>query len=177
MASRNRSLILPMLIATILLLILCGCTDDTIENNGNDSDLEQRVFLPGQLTIVGDFSKLNVTKVSIRTGVKKYIDKDNPQTGLQFSYLDGFKPDAESDAGVYFYIRGNVQNLFEDTLENITVTANFTDINQKNLNIFENDTIRSIPPGYTGLFEIYLHDDVINFDKVEYAILTFTIGE
>ncbi|MBS3748488.1 MAG: hypothetical protein KGY67_02175 [Candidatus Thermoplasmatota archaeon] len=174
----EKNVFIPLLITiTILLSLFSGCTTDEENNNSNEptSNLTEKIIIPDQLKIVADFNKFNVSNINVKTGVKKYINEDDPQAGFQFSYVEGIQHDVDNADGLFLKVAGSIENIAEENLDYISITAEFTDKNQTNLNIQRNDTIRRLVPGYNSLFEISLQDDVQNFDKVEYIILRITM--
>jgi len=173
----EKNLVIPLLlILTILVSLFTGCTTDKINDNPNESNsnLTEKIFIPDQLKIVADFNKFNFSRISVKTGVKKYINENDPQSGFQFSYVDGIQHDIDGADGLFLKVSGSIENIAEENLEYITITAEFTNKNQTNINIQRNDSIRRLVPGYNSLFEISLQDEVQNFDKVDYISLRIT---
>ena len=177
MASENNLCISSILLLMILLSLFSGCTTNNVTNNSNEPnpDFTEKIFIPGQLKIVADFNKFNISNINVKTGIKKYINEDDPQSGFQFSYVEGIQHDVDNADRIFLKVGGSIENIAEKNLDYITITAEFTDKNQTNLNIQRNDSIRRLVPGYNSLFEVSLQDDVENFEKVEYIILTISM--
>ncbi|MFH0767379.1 MAG: hypothetical protein V1920_04745 [Bacillota bacterium] len=165
----------PLIIMFFILLfqLFTGCTGD--QSNVNVQS-EKTILLFDNAKIILNENQVNISDFRIRTALRSYTDPGNNLSALSISYVDGFQPNIENDAGTFYKIHGRLNNVADIILENVTIDVSFTSSIKNDLEIIRTKKISVLNIGVSHIFDIYLHDDVDYYKDVDYSILTITIG-
>ena len=164
--------------AGLILLLLSfalfsGCIGEQSTENTND---ESTVLLD-YAKIILDKHQVNVSQLIVGTAVRKYIVPGDNKSGLFLTYLDGFQPYAENDAGTFYHVHGRLTNVAGEQLENVTITALFTNTSNNDLEIIKTKKFPILSEGVTHNFDIHLYDNVEFYNDVNYVIIHVTVGK
>jgi len=166
------SLIL-LIFVSLIFLTLSGC----IENTSKESQSKD-IQYASNIIITGETDTINISQLTIETIARNYVDDENPELGLKPKTVDGFQSSLEYDLDIYYLIRGKAALLTGDRVDDITITAIFTDANQTDFNTQATRMIPALTSTYSSFFEIRLYNtDTDFFDQIDSLILDISIGE
>lgn len=162
-----------ILIIISFLVILTGCINEkTIEKSS--SPIQYNDFIE----LTGSTQQVNISQVSLQTVAWKYLDDENPETGMNSETKQGFHPTMPYDKDLYYYLRGKASLAQGERLDNIIITATFTNINNTAIAIDVSDSIAVLTPSYSSFFEIRLYKkDTAFFDDISYITLDISVND
>ena len=162
-----------LIFITLFFLSFTGC----IENPSKESQ-QKDIEYANNIIITGETNIINISHLTIETIARNYVDDENPDIRLKLKIVDGFQPTLDYDLDVYYHVRGKATLLTGERVENILITAIFTDANQTNFNTQVSRMIPALTSTYSSFFEIRLYNtDTVFFDQIDSITLDISISK